>query len=157
MMETIPILLLLVTANAAPVVMQIIFHERFGYPLDGNRTFIDGRPVFGRTKTVRGLLASLGITTLMASAMGISAAIGALIAIAAMTGDLLSSFIKRRLAIPSGKMALGLDQIPESILPLLAVRIYFELSWSDISIIMAAFFILESVLSSLFIKSYEKT
>lgn len=83
--------------------------------------------------------------------------IGAIIALNAMLGDLSSSFIKRRLGIPSSKMALGLDQIPESLLPLVAVRSYFRLSWSDVLIIMTAFFILELILSHLFNRRYIKT
>jgi CDP-archaeol synthase len=34
-----------------------------------------------------------------------------------MAGDLLSSFLKRRLSLPSSSQAIGLDQIPESLLP----------------------------------------
>jgi CDP-2,3-bis-(O-geranylgeranyl)-sn-glycerol synthase len=36
-----------------------------------------------------------------------------------MAGDLTSSFIKRRLGIASSGRALGLDQVPEALLPLL--------------------------------------
>jgi CDP-2,3-bis-(O-geranylgeranyl)-sn-glycerol synthase len=39
-----------------------------------------------------------------------------------LTGDLLSSFTKRRLSIaPSGR-APGIDQVPEALLPLLVLR-----------------------------------
>ena len=47
--------------------------------------------------------------------------IGLVVAVWAMVGDCLSSFVKRRLKMPSSSMALGLDQIPESLLPLLGV------------------------------------
>lgn len=155
--ETVHILLLLLMANGTPVVVKMVLQERFNYPLDSNRSFIDGRPFFGHTKTVRGILSSLLITSLCALIIGIPAMIGAIIALNAMLGDLSSSFIKRRLGIPSSKMALGLDQIPESLLPLVAVRSYFRLSWSDVLIIMTAFFILELILSHLFNRRYIKT
>lgn len=157
MIESVYMLLLLLTANGTPVVMKMILQERFDYPLDGNRSFIDGRPVFGHTKTVRGILSSLLITSLVALVIGIPAMIGAIVGLNAMLGDLLSSFIKRRLGIRSSKMALGLDQIPESLLPMLVVRSYFRLSWNDILVVMTAFFILELVLSHLFNRHYIKT
>jgi CDP-diglyceride synthetase len=37
----------------------------------------------------------------------------------AMLGDSLSSFIKRRLAMPPSAMAIGIDQAPDSVLPLI--------------------------------------
>ncbi len=39
-----------------------------------------------------------------------------------MAGDLLSSFLKRRLALAPSSRATGIDQIPESLFPLLACR-----------------------------------
>ena len=39
--------------------------------------------------------------------------IGLLVAATAMAGDLLSSFLKRRLALAPSSQAIGLDQIPE--------------------------------------------
>lgn len=64
------------------------------------------RLVLGRTSTVLGFVASAG----------------ALMALGAMAGDALSSFIKRRLAIPSSGRAYALDQIPEALVPLLLVQ-----------------------------------
>jgi len=157
MTETLHILLLLLIANGTPVVMKITLRDYLDYPLDGKHSFIDGRPVLGHTKTIRGVLSSILMTTLMALVIGISATTGAIVALLAMLGDLASSFIKRRLGIPSSKMALGLDQIPESLLPLLAVRSYFDISWNEMLIIMSEFFVLELILSHLFIRFYMKT
>jgi CDP-2,3-bis-(O-geranylgeranyl)-sn-glycerol synthase len=67
-----------------------------------------------------------------------------------MTGDALSSFIKRRLGIaPSGR-AIGLDQIPESLLPLLAVQGPLDLSIFQILAITLCFFAVEMPLARLF-------
>jgi CDP-2,3-bis-(O-geranylgeranyl)-sn-glycerol synthase len=137
--------------------MRMTFREYLDFPLDGYHKFIDGRPIFGHTKTIRGVLSSLLMTTLIAMIIGTTAVTGALIAFYAMLGDLLSSFIKRRLGMASSKMALGLDQIPESLLPLMAVNSYFEITWSEMLIVMSEFFILELVFSHLYIRYYLKT
>ena len=121
-------ILLLITANCTPVLARLFFRNHFDIPLDCNKLFYDDKPFFGHTKTVRGILSSLFLTSLMAFAIDVPVAIGVLISCYAMTGDLLSSFFKRRLAIPSSQSAPVLDQLPESMLPLLMVNSYIELS-----------------------------
>ena len=64
-----------------------------------------------------------------------------------MAGDLLSSFLKRRLGLQSSSKAVGLDQIPESLLPLLACRQALSLTALDIVAGTAIFFVAEVVLS----------
>jgi len=44
-------------------------------------------------------------------------------------------------------MALGLDQIPESLLPLLLCRIPLGLGWQSITVVVIAFFVSELLLS----------
>jgi hypothetical protein len=58
-----------------------------------------------------------------AALLGLGWKIGALIGIVAMASDLLASFVKRRLGLPPSSQAIGLDQIPESLIPLLACRL----------------------------------
>jgi hypothetical protein len=67
-----------------------------------------------------------------------------------MAGDLLSSFIKRRLDRPPSSRATGLDQIPESLIPLLACRTALSLTVWDIIVTAALFFAGEVALSRLF-------
>ena len=115
--------LLLFIANGAPVLAKryLRFSGASGArPVDGGTRFLDGRPLFGASKTWRGLLASLVATTLCAEALGLGAALGATIGAGAMAGDLSSSFVKRRLARPVSSRALGLDELPEALAPLLA-------------------------------------
>jgi CDP-2,3-bis-(O-geranylgeranyl)-sn-glycerol synthase len=50
------ILILVTVANATPVIAKRILGNRFAYPVDGNITLYDGRPLLGPSKTVRGLL-----------------------------------------------------------------------------------------------------
>jgi len=149
------LLLLLITANSTPVLAKLFFRNHFDVPLDRNKLFYDDKPFFGHTKTIRGILSSLFFTSLLALAIGVPVAIGVLISCSAMTGDLLSSFIKRRLGIPSSNSAPVLDQLPESLLPLLMVNSYFSLSWSDAVIVLLSFFIADLVLSYLLARFYE--
>jgi CDP-2,3-bis-(O-geranylgeranyl)-sn-glycerol synthase len=112
------ILLLLVIANGTPVIIAILLGTRLDRPLDGNLRFLDGRPLFGRSKTFRGIIGAVTTTTLLAPLFGLAPARGAAFALLAMSGDLLSSFIKRRLGITPGHSAPLLDQLPETLLPL---------------------------------------
>jgi hypothetical protein len=72
------------------------------------------------------------------------------VGVTAMLGDVLSSFTKRRLGKASSSMALGLDQIPESLLPLLAVMETFDLSGSAVAWTVVGFTVLELALSPIF-------
>jgi CDP-2,3-bis-(O-geranylgeranyl)-sn-glycerol synthase len=98
---------------------------------------------------IRGVaLAVLG-TTAGAPVIGLSWKIGLVAGSFAMAGDLFSSFCKRRLGLPSSSRASGLDQIPESLLPLLACRDPLGLTAADIVVCVVIFFVGEVVLSRL--------
>jgi CDP-diglyceride synthetase len=114
----IKLVLLLVITNGAPVLASLLLGQRFNQPLDRNLQFIDERPLLGRTKTVRGIVSAIFLTTLMAPLFGLSPAQGSLFAMLAMSGDVVSSFIKRRLGITSSRSAPLLDQLPEMLFPL---------------------------------------
>jgi len=144
------VLLLLGVANGTPIVAKRLLGRRWQAPLDGGLHWGDGRPLLGPSKTLRGLVVSLLATALAAPVLGIAAPLGALLAAGAMAGDALSSFVKRRLDIaPSGR-ATGLDQIPESLLPLLLLQDALGLSGVQVLGITAAFFLLETPLARLF-------
>lgn len=122
-------LLLIICANGAPILVQRWFTSGLiNQPVDLGYQFIDNKPLLGASKTWRGLLASLFLTPLCAFLIGISPLHGFIIASLAMSGDLISSFIKRRFSIPVSAMALGLDQIPESLLPFIFVYFHYQLS-----------------------------
>lgn len=126
---------------------RVLFGERWSRPVDSGRRFIDGRPWFGASKTLRGIVAALPVTGLAAMALGYPLATGLVIAASAMAGDLISSFIKRRLGMAPSSMAPGLDQVPESLLPALLVGGQFGLTWQTTIGVVAAFIVLELVLS----------
>ncbi len=144
------LLLLIVMANGAPVVTAAICGTWGAWPLDKGWVLADGYRALGDSKTWRGLISAVLAAGLGAMLLGLPVAVGGVIGIAAMTGDLLSSFFKRRLGVPTSGMALGLDQTPEALLPLLAVAGEFALSWSAIGWVVAGFVVLELALSPLF-------
>jgi CDP-archaeol synthase len=149
LMQLAKILALSALANGTPLAARKIFGSRFSCPVDGGRTFVDGRPLFGPSKTVRGIVASILVTTACAPLIGVDMSVGAMAAGAAMAGDMLSSFLKRRLNLPPSSQAIGLDQVPESLFPMLACRHALSLSIADIVVGVAIFFGGELILSRL--------
>ncbi len=141
------LLILLAVANGAPVVAKRMFGARYAYPIDGNRSFVDGRPLLGPSKTFRGILASLLLTGPAAVALGLGLGIGLSVALGAMAGDLASSFAKRRLGLSASARATGLDQVPESLFALLICRSALLLSVAEIAAGCALFFVGEVLLS----------
>ena len=141
------LLILLAVANGTPVLAKALLGDRLARPLDGGAVFVDGRPLFGLTKTIRGILVSLVATPLAAWLIGLSWHLGVVVAALAVAGDLLSSFVKRRMGLTSSSMAVGLDQIPELLLPLLGARLFVPLSLLDVLVGMAIFFTGELILS----------
>lgn len=137
------LLLLLAIANTAPIAAKRWFGARWNRPLDGGLRFVDGRPLLGPSKTVRGVLTAVVATTLAAALLGLPAQAGATIGAVAMAGDALSSFVKRRLGIASSGRATGLDQIPEALLPLLAVQGMLSLPAGLVAAVTLLFFAIE--------------
>lgn len=143
------LLVLLLLANGTPVVAKKALGDRLSYPVDGNLGFVDGRPLLGRSKTIRGVALAVLVTTAGAPLLDLEWSIGAVVGSLAMIGDLFSSFLKRRLNLPVSSQAMGLDQIPESLFPLLACRSLLSLSVADVAAGVAIFFIGEVLLSRL--------
>ena len=143
------LLILLLAANGAPVVARRLLGDRWARPVDGGCLFADGRPWLGPSKTWRGLLAAALAALLVTPLAGTDWTTGLLVAAGAMAGDLAASFLKRRLGIASSGMAPGLDQIPESLLPLWLVRERLALAGADLAALTALFLILELALSRL--------
>src|SRR6185295_4185542 len=136
------LLILIVVANLAPIVGQRMLRNRFASPLDCGLRFLDGRPLLGPSKTWRGYFFSILITNACAWLEGLDIATGLVFALAVLLGDNVTSFIKRRLGLVSGGHAPGLDQILESLLPLLVVQHRFDLDLSGILGVVLTFIIL---------------
>jgi hypothetical protein len=156
-MHPLPILqlmALLTVANGTPLIAKKMFGRHFARPVDAGITFFDQRPLFGSSKTLRGILLSIPITTVSAPLVGVDPGVGTLAATAAIAGDLFSSFMKRRLNLPPSSQALGLDQVPESLFPLLAYRFSLSLTAADIALGIGIFFVGELVLSRVLYKAH---
>jgi hypothetical protein len=144
-----PALLLLVTANTTPVLVAILLGNGFPAPLDANRLWRDGRPLLGSHKTWRGLIAGTLATALMGALLSRGFVIGAAFGALALTGDLFSSFIKRRIGRTSGSPVPLIDQLPEALLPMIVLQGPLGLEALSILGTAAAFTILDMIASRL--------
>jgi CDP-2,3-bis-(O-geranylgeranyl)-sn-glycerol synthase len=134
---TVQLLVLLLVANGGPVLARRVLHDRWVWPLDGGRMFFDGKALLGPSKTWRGLLVAIVGCTLVSLFFGFSWQLGLTFGVASMLGDAVSSFAKRRLNVPASGRALGIDQIPEALLPLLACRSMLGLDgWSIVVLVV---------------------
>ncbi len=111
--------ILLVIANGAPVITQKLTHGRFAIAVDFGRNFFDDRPILGKSKTWRGILSAIVATCLLGLLLGFELYFLVVFALLAMLGDLSTSFIKRRLNYPPSSRAFMLDQMPETLLPMI--------------------------------------
>lgn len=146
------LLVLLVGANAAPIIGYDIFKQRFAWPVDFGLKFLDGHALLGPSKTWRGIVLALGTAAVLAPLLGIPARSALLVAALTLAGDILSSFIKRRLGKRAGSDVILLDQVPESLFPLLAVRANFGLTAENILFIILAFIAVDYVASRFLFK-----
>lgn len=133
------LLLLLVVANGAPVVAARLWKGFGNWPLDCGCNAGDEKRLLGASKTWRGVFAAVISTAVVAALLGYSLRDGALLGLLAMLGDILSSFIKRRMGMPASSRALGLDQIPEAVVPLWLMHEQFDINLTVGIIIVIAF------------------
>lgn len=105
-------------ANAVPLICRrYVF--RNPHPIDFRRNFYDGKRLLGDNKSVEGFISGVVAGTLIGLAYGSYmrsqlhewVAYGFLSGIGAMSGDLLNSFIKRRLGMKPGQSFIPFDQI----------------------------------------------
>ena len=135
------VVFLLTMANAAPLLGKTLLRDKMAIPIDCGLILRDGQPLFGKSKTIRGIVLALFATTILAPLVGLEFTTGAIVSASAMVGDLFSSFLKRRLRMPPGGMAIGLDQIPEALLPALVAKCMLPLTVLDVTVIVLIFFI----------------
>jgi len=146
--------ILLAVANGVPVLATKLFGHHWSAPLDRWTNFIDGKPLFGKSKTIRGIVLAILLTAVAAIFLRLGWKTGVVVGSMAMVGDLFSSFVKRRLNLPPSSRATFLDQVPESLFPLLACGNSLSLSILDIGICVAIFFVGEVFGSRLLYKAH---
>lgn len=146
------LLLLIIIANGAPIILRTIMGKRLDSAIDCGFRLPDNKPVLGSSKTWRGVIGAIVFTSIGAVLLGYSVSIGTQIAIYAVLGDILSSFIKRRMGIAPSSMAPLVDQVPESLLPALMLMDSFELDYQSIIILVCLFIVVELLLSLVLFK-----
>ncbi len=122
------IIILLWSVNVTPVLLALLFEKKWNTPLDQGLLFVDGKPFFGRHKTIRGLLGAIFAGVLLGFILGIPFWVALFTGFLSMLGDLFSSFIKRRFKSIEGKDYPVLDQIFEGGFPLIILIPAFSLS-----------------------------
>ncbi len=140
---------MLVAANGAPVLASVLMGGRCACPIDRGGLWFDKRPIFGASKTWRGLVAGCAASALVSSLAGWGLWFGLVFGALALAGDLLSSFIKRRAGIHSSARATGLDQIPEAVLPGLFAAWWLPVGWWTVIAVTLLFMIADVILSPL--------
>lgn len=145
--KVLEVLFLLMLANGTPLFAAKLLGPQWSYPVDGYIRFVDGRRLLGSSKTVRGIVLATLVTAGGAALIDLGWQLGALVGSAAMAGDLFSSFVKRRFDMLPSSRALGLDQVPEALIPLIVCRYWLWLTLADIAVAMGLFFVGELVLS----------
>ena len=142
-------LLLIAAASSVPWAVGRLCGDRWAWPLDFGWVAPDGKRLFGAHKTWRGLAAGIGACALIAGVFGPGWLIGCGVGAIALAGDALSSCIKRRLNRAPGSEVPGLDQLPESLLPLLVFREPLGISLAAVLLLTLVFAVLDLLFTPL--------
>ncbi|MFH1780246.1 MAG: CDP-2,3-bis-(O-geranylgeranyl)-sn-glycerol synthase [Candidatus Micrarchaeota archaeon] len=143
LIDLLPLLLFVLPAYLANAV-PLLFGG--GQTIDLNKNFVDGRPWFGKSKTIRGFISGVlaGVLTgLILSFLlpdlfiiGLSFSekiiVSFLLGLGAMLGDLLGSFLKRRLGVTPGESIFLLDQLLFIVVALLLSSLFYTGLWDFI-------------------------
>ena len=133
------LLILLWLVNFAPPVAALVFESKFNRPVDGGLPWRDGKPLLGKNKTARGVLAGIITAGVIGPVLGFPLLLCLSAGFLSMLGDLFSSFIKRRLSFTSGDTVPGLDQIPEGLAPFCLIGPYYNLTFGYVFLCAAVF------------------
>jgi len=142
-------LLLLILANSLPWVLGRLLRGRWAARIDLGLTLADGRPLLGSHKTWRGLAAAVCGCAGAAVLLRLPWWTGAEFAAISLFGDALSSLCKRRLGVAPGSSMLLLDQLPEAVLPLIALRSSLELGAMAIAAVAGVFTLLDVLVTTI--------
>nr|HDN00542.1 CDP-archaeol synthase [Deltaproteobacteria bacterium] len=144
------ILIFLGWSNFLPILGRVVFKKYLSTPLDLGYRWIDNNYLLGPHKTWRGLIVSIIGTGLASHFTPFGLILGLKLATFSMSGDLISSFVKRRIGLKSGSRSFLLDQGLESFLPLWILKDSLFICWTEIILIVSSFILLEITLSPIF-------
>ena len=148
-------------ANMAPVIVKRV--NIFNFPLDFDKK-INNKPIFGKNKTFRGLVFGVLFAIIISFSqflfynnglfVGISIVdysnwllIGILLGFGAIFGDLIESFVKRRLDYGPGKSFIPFDQIDFVLGALIFISFIVDLTLNKIIIIIVLSFVLHIIVN----------
>jgi len=129
-------------ANASPVPLG------GGTPIDFGRKFIDGRRIFGDGKTIRGSV--LGVLCGIIASFAVSfydplfLTTGLILSFLTIFGDILGSFIKRRLGAKRGEKFEIVDRLFFFIVSVPPAMIFYPLSLSEFLFLLLLTFVLHA-------------
>lgn len=127
--------------------IRVLLNDGFNLAIDFGNKLPGNHWIFGPSKTWRGIFAALLATSADAWLLGYSPGTGFLVAVYAILGDLLSSFIKRRLAMAPSSAAPLLDQVPESFFPAFMMMQVFNLEIPSVMLLVLIFIMIELAIS----------
>ena len=136
-------LLLIMVTNAVPWAASRVLPRHGTAPLDCGLKSRDGRRLLGDHKTWKGLLIGTLGCGLTAILTGPGFAVGAGFGALSLTGDALSSALKRRLRLAPGTEIPGLDQLPEALLPSIFFAGALRIGPAEIMASVLAFLVLD--------------
>lgn len=125
--------------NFTPPLLAFFLDDKLKKPVDLGKSFCDGRRFFGPHKTWRGIISALASGALLALLFRFPVWAGFFAALLSMSGDLVSSFIKRRINKPSGRNFPLVDQFFEGALPFIVFTPYFQLGLVRTAILVVLF------------------
>jgi len=147
-------------ANMAPVICKKMF-KFLAKPIDFGKT-LNGKPIFGKNKTWRGLIVAVMFGIIIAYIQFLLkdtfAAItiinysnwfwiGLLLGLGAILGDLAKSFFKRRVGVKSGQPWIPFDQIDYTLGAILFVSLIYFPGWNILITALAMNFLLHIIVN----------
>lgn len=139
MVDVIRIVFFLLLVNGLPPLIALPAKGLFAQPVDCGMNWLDGKRIFGSNKTIRGVLIGIIGGTMLFPLLGQPVQTACTAAMLAMLGDLSSSFIKRRMALPSGSEVAFLDQLFEALFPILYLASAVPFGFLKAAIILVLF------------------
>lgn len=141
-------ILFLLVVNALPALAHVALGDRLRTPVDCGYLWRDQKTLFGKNKTIRGLVVSVAGGMALMGLLQQPWWVGGFAALLAMAGDLATSFVKRRWGLASGRAVFGFDQLLESLLPLLFLAPIMHLSLGQSAIILFLFILVAYIFST---------
>jgi len=92
----------IIIANVVPVFFAKLLPS-LDMPVDFGFNFTDGQRIFGKNKTLRGVFSAIAFGTLAGYVLNLGISAGFMLSLGTMCGDLLTSFIKRRMKVKPGQ------------------------------------------------------